>query len=87
MREVAEDSFDPDAVMTWPQQNRRGRPRPRRMGNSSIDHDAQAEEAARRLEATYKHWLRWWKAKEKEWVAKVAAMNSRHRVRALETTR
>ena len=85
MREVAEESFDPDAVMIWPQLNRPELSTSSQMGKSSIDPGAQAEEAARRLEATYQERLRWWKAKEKEWLAKVAAMNARQRKRTAET--
>ena len=79
MREVAADSFDPDAVMNWPQQNRPELSTTSQTGHSTVDPDAQAEEAARRLEATYEERLRWWKAKEKEWLAKVARSNAKYR--------
>ena len=82
MREVAEESFDPDAVMTWSQQNRPELFTTSQMGKSSIDHDAQVQEAACRLEVSYEQRLRWWKAQEKEWLVKVAAMNAKYRERS-----
>ena len=84
MREVADESFDPDAVMTWTQQNRPERSTTSQIGHSTIDLDAQAEEAARRLEATYEERLRWWRVKEREWLVKVAAANAKYRANSVK---
>lgn len=70
--EVAKESFDPEAVMRWPQQNRPELSTTSQLGESSIDHAVQVEEAAHRLEATYRKRRPWWNVKKKEWLVKVA---------------
>ena len=85
MREVAEDSLDPDAFMTWPQYIRPERSTTSQMGHSTIDHGAQVEEAARRLEATYEERVRWWKGQEQKWNDQVAVANAKYKQRTLKT--